>query len=171
MPPSSLFLDYLATLGQCGPLRDISHDQVCARINVLWSSLAQQWKQDYTPGIVDAILLALSRHALHAIAVTQSDPVDAYACAVATACDIHHRKNAGYAGADQDDPWRNFRQCEAFGIHIEDGIITRMSDKMARWQNLRRDPVNEQVGESILDTLLDLANYAVILVCVRQEAR
>ena len=32
------------------------------------------------------------------------------------AWDLHVAKNAGYAGADNPDPWANFRMCEAFGI-------------------------------------------------------
>ena len=82
--------------------------------------------------------------------------------------DIHQRKNAGYAG-QTGDAWSNFRECEAFGIRIEDGIITRMSDKVARIRNLLRNPNNEQVGESLDDTMLDLGIYALILRSVLDE--
>jgi len=83
--------------------------------------------------------------------------------------DLHIRKNAGYSGADSIDPWRNFRQCESFGISTVDGVITRMSDKWSRLQSLWRDASNEQVGESIEDTLKDLASYALILICLLNE--
>jgi hypothetical protein len=83
--------------------------------------------------------------------------------------DLHIRKNAGYAGAGASDPWSNFRQCEQFGIAAVDGVITRMSDKYARIQSLWKDKSNEQVGESIEDTLLDLASYSLILICLLRE--
>ncbi len=83
--------------------------------------------------------------------------------------DLHIRKNAGYAG-HSTDPWCNFRQCEAFGISAVDGVITRMSDKWSRVQSLWKDKNNEQVGESVEDTLMDLAAYSLILVCLLRES-
>jgi hypothetical protein len=47
--------------------------------------------------------------------------------------------------------------------------ITRMSDKYIRVTNLVRKPENEQVGENIKDTLMDLAAYALIAVCLLEE--
>jgi hypothetical protein len=44
-----------------------------------------------------------------------------------------------------------------------------MSDKYIRITNLLKDPSNEMVGESVDDTLFDLAAYALIAVCLRQE--
>ena len=70
------------------------------------------------------------------------------------------KKNADYA--NENDPFQNFRVCEALGIPAEVGLIVRMSDKLMRASNLisREAEVKE---ESILDTLSDLANYAMIL--------
>lgn len=82
--------------------------------------------------------------------------------------DLHERKNRGYAG-HSDDPFANFRQCETFGISATDGVITRMSDKYSRLQSLWADASNEQVGESVKDTLMDLAAYALILICLMRE--
>jgi len=82
--------------------------------------------------------------------------------------DLHQRKNAGYSG-DNPDSWANFRNCEVFGVSAQAGVLTRMSDKWARLTNLWKNPRNEQVGESIDDTLMDLAAYALILVCLRRE--
>lgn len=95
----------------------------------------------------------------------------AFADVILTSKNTHVRKNAGYAGADNDDPWANFRESEKFGISAHMGVMVRMSDKHIRIVNLRRDPANEQVGESILDTLIDLAAYALIAVCLLREAR
>jgi len=44
-----------------------------------------------------------------------------------------------------------------------------MTDKWSRIQSLRRDASNDRVGESILDTLRDLAAYALIAVCLIEE--
>lgn len=74
-------------------------------------------------------------------------------------------KNADYAHGD--DPFQNFRVIErltAGQISTESGILVRMSDKMQRISNLLQ-PGREAkvVDESILDTLSDLSNYALIL--------
>ena len=81
--------------------------------------------------------------------------------------DIHLRKNAGYGGAD--DPWKNFRMATSFGVPASTGCLIRMSDKFARVQSLLQNPANDKVGESIKDTLEDLANYAVIAICLMEE--
>lgn len=83
--------------------------------------------------------------------------------------DVHIRKNAGYAGVDNPDPWANFRMSEAFGVDPFIGCLVRMSDKYIRVSNLVKSPANEMVGESIKDTLIDLAAYALIAVCLLEE--
>lgn len=85
------------------------------------------------------------------------------------AWDVHVRKNAGYAGADNPDPWANFRMSEAFGVSAVDGCLVRLSDKYIRVTNLRKDPTNDRVNESLRDTLQDLAAYALIAICLLDE--
>ena len=85
------------------------------------------------------------------------------------AWDLHQRKNAGYAGEGNPDPWANFRMAEAFGISALDGCLVRMSDKYIRITNLKRNPDNNQVKESLRDTLSDLAAYALIAICLLDE--
>ena len=48
--------------------------------------------------------------------------------------------------------------------------MVRLSDKFIRAGNLMRDPSNEQVGEALRDTLRDLSAYALIAVCLLDEA-
>jgi hypothetical protein len=84
--------------------------------------------------------------------------------------ETHIEKNAGYAGADQPDPWANFRMSRVFGILPFDGVLVRMSDKYIRTLNLRRSSANEKVGESIFDSLIDLGSYALIGDCLLIEA-
>lgn len=87
------------------------------------------------------------------------------------AWDLHIRKNAGYAGADNPDPWANFRMAEDFGISAFEGCLVRMTDKYARIRSLRKNPDNDQVNESIRDTLQDLAAYALIAICLLDEEK
>jgi hypothetical protein len=69
-------------------------------------------------------------------------------------------KNQDYAG--DTDPFRNFRFSELIGLPVDQAIMMRMTDKMARISNLlRRDAAC--VDEKVTDTLLDLQNYANIL--------
>jgi hypothetical protein len=82
--------------------------------------------------------------------------------------DIHSRKNAGYSG-DSPDAFENFRRAELFGVSAFKGCMVRLSDKFVRSANLIKNPNNEQVGEALTDTLLDLANYAIIAICLYEE--
>jgi hypothetical protein len=79
---------------------------------------------------------------------------------------LHIAKNAGYAGQNPD-PWSNIH----FGVRAEAGVYVRMSDKYSRIKSLRSNPDNEQVGESILDTVRDLFAYSLIALCIRKERK
>lgn len=52
----------------------------------------------------------------------------------------------------------------------EEGIIIRMSDKLARLKMLRKNPDTDANGESIEDTLLDLAVYCLLMLVYRSGA-
>jgi hypothetical protein len=82
--------------------------------------------------------------------------------------DLHIRKNNGYSG-HSTDTWFNFRACERWGGDPLEGIMHRMTDKWSRLESLTVSESNDQVGETKGDTLMDLAAYALILVCLRQE--
>lgn len=75
---------------------------------------------------------------------------------------LHIQKNAGYAGADNPDPWANFRMATLFGASPLAGALIRLGDKYIRTVNLRHDPNNEQVGEAITETLRDAIAYPLI---------
>lgn len=83
--------------------------------------------------------------------------------------DTHTRKSAGYAGAKNPDTFANFRLSEQFGVSAFLGCLIRLSDKYTRVANLVKDKDNEQVGEKIEDTLIDLASYALIAICLLEE--
>lgn len=78
------------------------------------------------------------------------------------------KKNADYAAST--DPFKNFRACELFGLSLEQGILLRMSDKMARIGNLLSAKAQVK-DESIEDTLLDLMNYSNILLTYLQNQK
>ena len=78
-------------------------------------------------------------------------------------------KNAGYAGKDNPDPYANFRLSEWFGVPVSKGVMIRMSDKFRRLSNLAKNPSNDKVGESMKDTLMDMAVYCIILICLLEE--
>ena len=80
---------------------------------------------------------------------------------------MHLAKNAGYGS--KLDAWSNFRSSEGWGVPAYIGCLVRMSDKYQRMQNLIADPNNDQVGESIIDTAMDLAASALIFICLWQE--
>lgn len=83
---------------------------------------------------------------------------------------LHIKKNKGYSG-DSPDRWANFRLSESFGVSPFLGVMVRMSDKWIRITNLVRNPDFDQVGESIIDTLMDLAAYALIAICILKEKK
>lgn len=53
-------------------------------------------------------------------------------------------------------------------MFLEEGMASariRLSDKLNRFKNLTRNPANRMVdNESVRDTLLDMANYAIMTV-------
>lgn len=85
--------------------------------------------------------------------------------------DITQRKNADYTG-DSGDPFKNFRGCEYKGVaSTEAGIWTRMDDKMSRIATFISKGAFQVKDESVEDTCLDLANYAIILAAVFKEKK
>ena len=74
--------------------------------------------------------------------------------------ELHDRKNRDYAGSEY---LSNFLMCEKYiGIPAWKGCIVRLSDKMARIMNVARDDEILVGDETITDTLMDLAVYAII---------
>lgn len=75
---------------------------------------------------------------------------------------ILEKKNQDYSHGE--DPFQNFRMVEQLGlITTEEGIMTRMSDKMQRTANLLQRETRAVKDEDIKDALSDLRNYANIL--------
>lgn len=72
-------------------------------------------------------------------------------------------KNHDYAGFG-DDAFANFTVVERAGIaSTEQGFLTRIMDKVSRINSFVKQGVLNVKDESIEDTLMDLANYAVLM--------
>jgi hypothetical protein len=77
--------------------------------------------------------------------------------------EITKRKNSDYTG-DNGDPFKNFKMVEEFGVATaEQGLFTRMTDKMARLGTFVSGKELQVTDESVIDTLKDLSNYSAIL--------
>jgi len=75
--------------------------------------------------------------------------------------DIVKAKNKDYAG--WENPFKNFELVEKLDITTtEKGILTRITDKLSRINNLLEKEW-EVKDEKITDTIVDLANYSIIL--------
>lgn len=76
---------------------------------------------------------------------------------------ITKAKNADYTGTDPD-PFSNFSRVHSLGIcSIEQGFLVRMTDKLSRISSFVQKGVLEVKDESVEDTLLDLANYSLLM--------
>ena len=148
---------YLALLEDI-PYAAPSWDQLEQR----WNRVTQ-WSEHHSKHPSDYYLKRLAATAFALLAKERGTDLRSV---IRDAKALHIAKNAGYAGADNPDPWANFRLATLFGVTAAQGSLVRMSDKYIRIQNLRKDPSNDRVGESIMDTLADLAAYALITICL-----
>ena len=73
--------------------------------------------------------------------------------------DLHDRKNRDYAGTDY---LSNFLMCERMGIPAWKGSLIRLSDKLSRLMNIAKTDEISVSDETVVDTLTDLAVYAII---------
>lgn len=87
--------------------------------------------------------------------------------------ELHDRKQADYGrpatGGDSGDPFANIRSVEAFGLSAWSGAAIRMGDKMRRLEAAVRG--QNLVNESVEDSFLDIAVYAIIgLILLRESS-
>lgn len=77
--------------------------------------------------------------------------------------EVTKRKNADYTGKG-NDPFANFSKAELLGIcSTEQGFLVRMSDKISRIISFVQKGVLEVEDERVEDTLMDLANYCILM--------
>lgn len=83
---------------------------------------------------------------------------------------IVQMKNTDYAGPE-GDALSNFAFVQTLSkgaISREMGVIIRMTDKLARVMTLTQQEA-KVTSEKIEDTLMDLANYAILLIVMHRE--
>ena len=134
-------------------------------LDYVWLDLQTNWKYGIHSRIKDT-LITLAEVSYTMLSHELLIPLPA---CILRAKDLHRRKNAGYSGVDNPDPWDNFRECETFGISAVDGCLTRLCDKYRRYKNITTNPANEQVGENVAEALVDLGAYSLILICLLEE--
>jgi hypothetical protein len=78
----------------------------------------------------------------------------------------HDAKSNDYAA--DDDPLSNLRRADRFGVPPHIGVMVRMSDKWGRLEQLASGKKAPKY-ESVRDTLVDLANYALLAVLLLDE--
>lgn len=85
--------------------------------------------------------------------------------------EISRAKNADYTGVGSS-PFANFSRVEAMGIcTTEQGFLTRMSDKMSRIASFCAKGELKVKDESVEDTLIDLANYSILMLGYIKEKK
>ena len=81
-------------------------------------------------------------------------------------------KNTDYAGMDgqKADMLANFREAEDLDVTMVKGILVRAGDKWKRIKNLTKEDRAAMVkDETVVDTMLDLANYMLIAIVAYME--
>ena len=84
--------------------------------------------------------------------------------------EIHSSKSHDYAGKGQD-PFANLKLSDKMGISWWQGCLVRMGDKFSRLCAFSRQGECQVKDESIEDTLIDLANYAIICLILFREGK
>jgi len=78
--------------------------------------------------------------------------------------EIHEKKDADYSG--EDNEFGNFFESQKVGVQAWKGAFIRLQDKYSRACSLIGGTKAKVKDEKLEDTLLDLANYAVITLCL-----
>lgn len=95
--------------------------------------------------------------------MTRQEYLEYHNACIKKMTEITLRKNADYSGAG-DSPFDNFTNVEKLNISTtEQGFLTRMTDKLSRLATFNKKGRFEVLDESVEDTLLDLANYSILM--------
>ena len=93
-----------------------------------------------------------------------------------TAISILDNMQAVYEAKDSDYsatglPMGNLRKCEDAGIEAWRGCLVRIGDKMSRLENFLKEKEYLVISEKAEDTVIDLANYAILMCCLIEEIK
>jgi len=81
--------------------------------------------------------------------------------------DVHSRKNHDYAG--DKDPLKNLRSCTRLNLEPFLGVMVRLQDKWSRLEEFVNSDQLMVKDESIIDTLIDNANYSLLAIILYKE--
>lgn len=158
---SEKYLSLLVELGKMPKKADLSTN--LARLKNLWGSFPYNYRADHDSAIQYLQVMSLvARDILCDLLPTTPQTL------TDDLTELHKTKNAGYSGTNED-PFSNFREIERFGISTADGVLTRLSDKFVRFQNVYASGELDQVSERAVDTLLDFVAYSLMLVVIMEE--
>jgi hypothetical protein len=81
------------------------------------------------------------------------------------------RKNADYA--NEANPFKNFEFAQLLAMTVEEAILLRCVDKVARVSNLLQKGEENRavVDEGIDDTVQDIINYLAIMLAYREHGK
>ena len=82
---------------------------------------------------------------------------------------VHDAKRHDYAS--KEDIFKNFRTCEMADIPAWKGVAIRIGDKFSRLMSFVKQEELKVKDESIKDTLIDMANYALICAILYDETK
>jgi hypothetical protein len=93
-----------------------------------------------------------------------------------TALNILDNMQSVYEAKDNDYsatglPMGNLRKCEDAGIEAWRGCLVRIGDKMSRLENFLKEKEYLVISEKAEDTVIDLANYAILMSCLIEEIK
>lgn len=81
------------------------------------------------------------------------------------------KKNTDYA--EEASPFKNFEFAQLLNMSVEQAILLRCVDKLARISNLTQKGEDSRAvaDESIEDTVIDVANYLAIMLAYRENEK
>jgi len=82
---------------------------------------------------------------------------------------VYEAKDSDYSATGL--PMGNLRKCEDAGIEAWRGCLVRIGDKMSRLENFLKEKEYLVISEKAEDTVLDLANYAILMSCLIEEIK
>lgn len=84
---------------------------------------------------------------------------------------ITQSKNSDYCG-DATLPFKNFTMVETMGFaSAEQGFLTRITDKVMRVSSFVKNGILQVSDEKVTDTLLDCANYCLLMICYLESKK
>jgi hypothetical protein len=93
-----------------------------------------------------------------------------------TALNILDNMQVVYEAKDNDYsatglPMGNLRKCEEAGVDAWRGCLVRIGDKMSRLENFLKEKEYLVISEKAEDTVIDLANYAILMSSLIEEIK